>query len=355
MFSNTPKVALIYDDLVQRGGGEKFFLEITKIYKGADIYCPIISKKWLQEFKNSKILYSKFLSIFLKFGNFGYYTASVLSCFWFESLNLDKYDLVISLCNRFSGVVITKPKTKHICIYTHPAREVFVTKNFSPIYFALRVYLFYALKRADVNVSISNYTKLSVKNYLNLDSNIVPPIVTISNNNNYSNLNLTRADYFLMVGRCTKWKKPFFNNALKVFSKSNKKVIVVGEYFDKKGLTELYKNYKNIVFVGRTTRAKLNFYYKNCIALIHPQIEDFGLTPIEALNYNKPIICYKKGGVLDYLTNDVAVFYTNNFELKKAISNSNAFKFNKSVAKKILENHNAKNFVTKINLIINNI
>lgn len=42
-------------------------------------------------------------------------------------------------------------------------------------------------------------------------------------------------------------------------------------------------------------------YYANCLAFIMPQEEDFGITPIEAMNYGKPVLALKRGGALEYV------------------------------------------------------
>ena len=40
-------------------------------------------------------------------------------------------------------------------------------------------------------------------------------------------------------------------------------------------------------------------YLKGCEALLHPQEEDFGIVPLEAMACGKPVIAYHGGGVLE--------------------------------------------------------
>ena len=340
------KIALIYDDLVQFGGGEEFFKNICLLYKNADIFCPIVSKRWQ---KKLKVKHSKFLSILLIFKKPGYYLASFLSIFWFESLNLNSYSTVISLCNRFSGVVITGSNTKHICIYTYPFRALYNNSINKLISFFVKLYLFYALKRPNVNLAISDYTKKALQNYLGLQVNhiIFPPSTYKHSNKQYSD-----ANYFLIVGRCTMWKKPYFEKAINVFANNNKKLVVVGDYYKKQGLVKKFANNKNITFVGRVNKKILKNYYKNCSALIHPQIEDFGLTPLEALSFNKPIIYYNRGGVCEYLNNKVAISYNKVYELKKAVDTLYLFKFDELEAKNILNKNSMEAFLNNLNCVI---
>src|SRR3569623_566588 len=44
-------------------------------------------------------------------------------------------------------------------------------------------------------------------------------------------------------------------------------------------------------------------------ALIFPGVEDFGITPLEALAAGTPVIAFRAGGVLETLTEDAAVFF----------------------------------------------
>ena len=68
---------------------------------------------------------------------------------------------------------------------------------------------------------------------------------------------------------------------------------------------------------------KLINLYQNCTALICPQHEDFGLTPLEAMACGRPVIALKQGGFLETITNHkTGIFFTkqNIQSLTKAIN-----------------------------------
>ena len=52
----------------------------------------------------------------------------------------------------------------------------------------------------------------------------------------------------------------------------------------------------NVKFLGWQSEQMKSFYLKNCKALIFPQEEDFGISPIEANLFGKPVIWYFRGG-----------------------------------------------------------
>ena len=54
-----------------------------------------------------------------------------------------------------------------------------------------------------------------------------------------------------------------------------------------------------VEFIGKVDDKSLKEYYKNCIALIFPALEDFGLTVVEAQAFGKPVIAFRGGGALE--------------------------------------------------------
>ena len=85
--------------------------------------------------------------------------------------------------------------------------------------------------------------------------------------------------------------------AIKAFNKLNYPLVIIGDGPDKKRLERLAN--KNITFLGEQDDSTLIEYYRACRAFIMPQEEDFGLTPIEAMSFGKPVVALCKGGALE--------------------------------------------------------
>ena len=68
-----------------------------------------------------------------------------------------------------------------------------------------------------------------------------------------------------------------------------------GKYLD------YFKKSKNehIEVLGRVSDFKKDKLLAECSALIFPGVEDFGLVPVEAMNYGKPVIAFRSGGALE--------------------------------------------------------
>ena len=65
----------------------------------------------------------------------------------------------------------------------------------------------------------------------------------------------------------------------------------------------------NISFLGNVSREEVIQNFSEACALIFPGVEDFGITPLESLASATPVIAFEKGGVLETLNSDVAVFF----------------------------------------------
>jgi glycosyltransferase involved in cell wall biosynthesis len=48
-----------------------------------------------------------------------------------------------------------------------------------------------------------------------------------------------------------------------------------------------------------------------CKAFIFPGVEDFGITPLEAMASGAPVVAFLEGGVLETVTPDTGVFFNN--------------------------------------------
>jgi glycosyltransferase involved in cell wall biosynthesis len=349
------KTCLIYDDLVQKGGGEGFFETLINCYPKSDIFVPIASPYYLKKYESKNLHYSKTLSFIANhFKKLGYIVASFLSPYWFESLKLSKYSLCINLSNRFSLSTVTNTNTVSILIVTTPLRKIWNQRTNLFLSFLnpfLRVQNFAYSKRHNHVVVISSYVQKRVKKYWTVESTIVaPPVrsfakVVVQK----PHVNLPNK-YFLMGGRFSESKSMAFGEVLDIFLQRQETLVVFGFYSD--FIKKKYGSSKNIIFVGPVSDSELKYLYINCLALIHPQVEDFGLTPLEALSFKKRVIAFKKGGVLNYLNSKVALFYTNRKELISSIERSKKFSLDKNEARRIVSLHSFDNFKYNLKKVV---
>ncbi len=101
--------------------------------------------------------------------------------------------------------------------------------------------------------------------------------------------------YYLVVSRLEYYKR--VDLVIDAFNISKMSLVVVGDGVLEKELKERAND--NIIFYKKVSKQKLAELYANAIALIFPQLEDYGITPLEANASGTPVIAYGKGGVLD--------------------------------------------------------
>jgi glycosyltransferase involved in cell wall biosynthesis len=317
------KVALVCDDLVQHGGHEKVILDICKIFPQAPLYTTIATRKW-QEIcrqKGIKLVTSRMQILPFKRGLNRFFAPFFLHILALESFNFDDYDLVISISSRFAHGILTKPQTRHICYMSTVGRMFwepdiyFAEENFNLPGFLnplarlflswplslIRIWDKTAATRPDKFIANSLTTKNRIKKYYGRDSQVIHPGIDLEL---YSpgREDIYR-DYYLVLGRLVSWKR--FDLAIEACLKNNEKLKVIGEGPDYFRLKEIAKGSELVEFLGYVDGEEKKKYLQNCRALIHPQYEDFGLVPLEAMACGRPVIAYKKGGVLETVEDEV--------------------------------------------------
>jgi len=308
------KVALVYDRVNKFGGAERVLLTFHKIFPKAPLYTLVYDAKsapWAKVFNVIPSFFNK-----LPFLRNKHEWLAPFSAMAFESFDFSKFDLVISVTSSDAKAIITKPNQYHICYCLTPTRyfwsgenEYITDKKFKYIPLWLRNYFrttdLLISKRPDEYIAISNEVKSRILKYYHRESSVIYPsiddkfytkkYIPIENRNNY-----------LIVSRLVPYKK--VDIAIKVFNKLNKSLIVVGTGSEMKKLRRLAG--KTIKFTGPINDTDLINQYKNAKAVIFPQIEDYGLVPIEAQSCGTPVIAYGKGGALEtIIKNKTGIFF----------------------------------------------
>jgi len=329
-----PKVALFYDWLNQWGGAEKVLLDLIKLYPEAPIYTLVHDPKktkWLP--KNTKIITSFIDKLPFSKSNPIFYTPFYSLAL--EQFNFSDFDIVISTSSTIGHCLLTPPKTIFVCYFHNVNRHIYQKKYFWPISIIISNYkkvdqiysqrpdfLFCNSKTVQKRIA-SVYHQPAKVIYPGVDTSFFVPSKTNPNEK-----------YFLIVSRLVSHKK--IKLAIHACHKLNQKLYIVGTGRDKIKLTNLINslNNSNIKLLGKVNNNQLLALYQNCQALICPQLEDFGLTPLESQACGKPIIAYNRGGLTEtVINNKTGIFfkYQTIKSLVRAIKKFNPNNFSKNI------------------------
>ncbi|OGN06462.1 MAG: hypothetical protein A3B86_03370 [Candidatus Yanofskybacteria bacterium RIFCSPHIGHO2_02_FULL_38_22b] len=310
------KIALVHDWLVSLSGAERVLLELHKMFPEAPVYTLFENKKFTsQYFPDAEIRPSFLQKILGIIRNFKYLFFLMPTAI--ESFDLSDFDVVISSSAIFSKGLVLKPKTRHICYCYSPTRQVWdlhsVNNANHPIVYSLsqhflRIWDRQASDRVDEFVAISEHVRERIKKYYRKNAKVIyPPVAINSYITNHISKNYKKSselihdtgymNYYLIVSRLYPNKN--IDIAVEAFNKLNLPLLIIGAGPERKNLESRIQNLELIRMLGFLPDEELPHYYQNCKAFIMPQEEDFGITPIEAMSFGKPVLALRKGGATE--------------------------------------------------------
>ncbi len=308
------KVAIVSDWLTNMGGAEKVIHNLHQQFPDAPIYTTLYDPKRMKGFENADIRTSFLQKIPMA------QKKHPLFLNWMpmaiESFNLNEFDIVISSSHSVAKGIITKPETLHVSYCHTPMRyawehweldyrlqkvPTFLHNNIKKKIHKLRIWDRLTADRVDHFLVNSSFVAKRVNKYYRKPSTVLhPPVET-------EGLSTAAAqDFYLMVGRQIGYKR--FDLVIKTFNGTSRKLIIAGTGPETSKLKAMAKD--NIQFLGRVDDNKLKELYRTCKALIFPQLEDFGITPVECMASGRPVIAFGQGGARDTISEgETGVFF----------------------------------------------
>ena len=166
----------------------------------------------------------------------------------------------------------------------------------------LRMWDRLAADRVDKFIANSTTTLKRIKKYYGKASEIIFPTIKHSE----YKIAEKRKGYFLAVGRLAPYKK--FDLIVNTFNELGLPLKIAGTGIMGTDLKRASAD--NIEFLGHVNDDYLKILYSECEALIFPQVEDFGITPLEAMASGRPVIALGEGGSLDtIIPNKTGIFF----------------------------------------------
>lgn len=298
------KVALVHDWLVGRGGGERVLYDIHTLFPDAPIYTLVYDQDKAPEWCKECDIRTTYIQKWPGAKSHHKLLLSFIPKAW-EALDLTEYDLVISCCASCCKGVITRPDALHVCYSFSPTRYVWdlyydylentnAIKRFfmKRMIHKVRLWDFQAAQRVDHFAADSNFVGSRIKKYYRRDFTTIYPGTRI---NEYPITEMPD-DYYLVVARFVRYKR--VDLAIEACNQLKKKLVVIGSGGEEEERLKKLAG-DTVEFLGRVSDEEMERYYSRAKAFLFPGIEDYGITPVEAMSAGVPVLAFGKGGALE--------------------------------------------------------
>ena len=358
------KIALAHDHLFQIGGAEKVLMALAGLDDKLPIFTLINDPKMTKELLDQSNIVTSSLQKIPGIFKFFKYFLLLMPRIW-EKTDLSDYDTIITSSSAFVKGVKTGPNTKHICYCYTPTRYLWddkeeyignlpegkLLKMFLPkLLDRLQIWDFNKAQKVDQFIATSKFIAKKIFKHYKKEALVIYPPLKV----NEFKISEEIEDYYLIVSRLRPYKR--VDIAIKAFNNLKLPLKIIGGGDELRRLKKMA--HSNIEFLGELSDEERNYHLSHCKAFIYPQIEDFGITALEAMASGRPVIAYAEGGALETVVEGVTgtLFNDQTWEsLAHKILRFDDKKFNPYTLRNYAEQFDESIFKQKMLNLINNI
>jgi glycosyltransferase involved in cell wall biosynthesis len=345
--SSKKKMAIVCDWLVGIGGAERIIYELHKLFPDAPIYTSQYNPEKISWFNEAEVhtgWLNKLPSALKKF-------LPVLRAWYFSHLDLSDYDIVISVSSAEAKSIKTGESTIHIAYINSPTHYYWIRydeylshpgfpKGLNWLgYLGLRVLVkpmrmwdFRAAQKPDYLIGNSTHIQAMIKKYYKRESTVVFPPVDVDRFKLPAEPPLRHG--FVAAGRQTPYKR--IDLAVAACTKLNVPLVVIGTGPEHRKLERMAG--RSVIFLSNVTDEEMVNHFQTATALLFPtNIEDFGVTGVEAMAAGTPVIAYNEGGPLDYVVPGKTGLFFDKQDVKSLIKTIEGFEPSQYDSQKITE------------------
>lgn len=298
-----PRVALVHDYLLVMRGAERTFAAIAECWPDAPIYTLLYDENGTEGRFAGRDIRTSHLQR-LGVGQRGFRRLLPAFPWAVKTLPVHQHDLVISSSSAFAHGVRAANDGCHVCYCHSPFRYAWFETQRAlaevpvPLRPALQVLLAHvravdraAAQRVTRYVSNSEITRERLVRYWNRSSTVVHPPVEVERFRPG-----VVEPWFLVVTELVAHKS--VEIALEAARRAGVPIRIVGEGPDRARLEAAYSGTR-AEFLGRIDDLALSDLYSRARALVVPNVEEFGITALEAQAAGRPVVGVSAGGALE--------------------------------------------------------
>lgn len=296
------RVALVHDYLTQLGGAERVLGALMELYPHAPVFTLLADPKLMSDEKRIRTSFLQHMPGARRHHRY----FPLLMPLAAEQFDLRAFDIVLSASHSFGKGVITGPNTLHISYCFTPIRYVWddshrYVREFSASRFFqklaplalsyIRLWDYYAAQRVDEYVTLSDYVARRIAKYYRRRATVIAPPVDVDR----FSVSEKNDNYYLIVSRLVPYKR--IDIAIAACQQLGRRLLIAGTGPEEGELKS--QAGRTTEFLGFVADEELPALYAGARALLFPQEEDFGITPLEAAAAGKPTIAFAAGGALE--------------------------------------------------------
>lgn len=296
---------LCHDWLTGMRGGEKVLEILCDWFPEAHVCTLICNEAAISEtIKSHTIHTSRLQRLPGVFKNYRYMLPLFPSAI--ASIDIPEADLMISTSHCVAKGFTRPAGAKHLCYCFTPMRyawlfqEEYLGRNplkrllAAPILSYMRSWDKRTLDNVDMFVGISSHVSERISRFYGRNSETVFPPVDTERFTPAGEV----GDFDLIVSALVPYKK--VDLAVAAYAQLDRKLKIAGTGTELNGLRQSAPS--NVEFLEWQSDDQILDLYRTCRLLVFPGEEDFGIVPVEAQACGKPVVAYRKGGVLETVT-----------------------------------------------------